>query len=98
MVVGLAVRAAPEWVTWVVVRRGAGHPGPGLIDCLRSRGGTRRGVVSRAGRVPLVAAERGAVEEAVLAHHELKPAGGRRVGQEDRSVLERVGVDDNEIS
>src|SRR5215510_8967295 len=44
------------------------------------------------GRVPLVAAEWGAVEEAVVSDHEFDPAGGRGVGQVDGSVLERVGV------
>src|SRR6266702_1329362 len=43
-------------------------------------------------RIPLVAAERGAVEEAVVADHELEPAGGGGVGQVDGSVLERVGA------
>src|SRR6266516_6389794 len=44
------------------------------------------------GRVPFVTAERGAVEEAVVAHHELQPAGGCRVGQADGCVLQRVGA------
>src|SRR5215470_314419 len=44
------------------------------------------------GRVPLVAAEGGAVEEAVVSDHEFEPAGGRRVGQVYGSVVERVGA------
>src|ERR1700730_3763482 len=43
-------------------------------------------------RVALVAAQRGAVEEAVVAHHELQPAGGRGVGQVDSPALERISA------
>jgi hypothetical protein len=78
---GRASRA--RMVIWVVVRGRVGHRGLRLL--------TRRLRVAvlvvaacpQLGRVPLVAAERGAVEEAVVAHHELKPADGRGVGQVD---------------
>src|SRR5215469_9432539 len=82
-----------EWVIWVVVRRRVGERGD-----WGSLGGRVRVVVfvvaayPHLGRVPLMAAEGGAVEEAVVSDHEFDPAGGRGVGQVDGWVLERVGA------
>src|SRR5215467_11082423 len=82
-----------EWVIWVVVRRRVGERGD-----WGSLGRRVRIVVfvvaadPYLGRVSLIAAEGGAVEEAVVSDHEFEPAGGRRVGQVDGSVLERVGA------
>ena len=77
---------------WVLRCRGPVTWAPGLTGWPRSRRGTRRGGGSTSGRVALVAAERGAVQETVVAHHELQPAGGRGIGQVDGSALDRVGA------
>src|ERR1035438_8865877 len=73
-------------------RLGVGYRGSGLLT-----GGVHVVVFvvtahPHLGRMPLVAAERSAVEQAVVAHHELEPTGGRRVGQVDGSVLKRIGT------
>ena len=72
-VAGLALHEGPDWSVCAV-----GHAAP-VFRIVRS--GSRSVLVVAAqpphGRVSLVTAQRGAVEEAVVGHHELKPASGR---------------------